>query len=64
MKRYLLFAGAKYYPQGGWNDFKSAFDTELEAQRAANGMSKDWMQIVDTTTGAIVWEVESDTYKS
>ena len=27
MKRYLLFIGDRYYPNGGMRDFKSSYDT-------------------------------------
>ncbi len=30
-KRFLLFAGDTYYPQGGWRDFIKSFDTYAEA---------------------------------
>ena len=51
MKRYLLFATAQYYPNGGWDDFKGNFDTREEAEkegkeRLENGM--DYYQIIDT----------------
>lgn len=26
-KRYLVFAGYDYYPEGGWGDFQGSFDT-------------------------------------
>ncbi len=57
MKRYLVFTGSKYYPSGGWDDFRGTFDTVEEAQKALlpsgtglNCQSFDWYQIVDTTT--------------
>lgn len=31
MKRFLLFAGFNYYPEGGWSDFRGSFDTAEEA---------------------------------
>ncbi len=30
MKRFLLFAGSSYYPDGGWGDFIGHYDTEEE----------------------------------
>lgn len=33
MKRFLLFAGARYYPGGGWEDFKGSFDSHKEAEQ-------------------------------
>ncbi len=32
MKKYLLFAGAHYYPHGGVRDLKGDFDTIEEAE--------------------------------
>ena len=59
MKRYLLFAGEAYYPNGGIEDFIGAFDTVQEAEVEAQfrypsnlyytaGRPKyDWWQVVD-----------------
>ena len=59
MKRYLSFAGANYYPEGGWDDFVGSFDTPQEA--AAAGVAEvdelgmtGWYHVVDATTGKIV----------
>jgi hypothetical protein len=57
MKRYLLFAGAQYYPCGGWDDLEGDFDTLEEAREAAKhspiklAPEYDWTQIVDTQIG-------------
>ncbi len=59
MKRFLLFGGENYYPQGGFNDFIAEFDTYDEARKAAayikrdysskyNSYAVDWTDIVDT----------------
>lgn len=68
MKKFLLFAGAHYYPSGGWGDFRGAFDTVEDAVHAtlpnetltgldyALQFRPDWWHVVDTTTGAIVRE--------
>ncbi len=50
----LLFAGADYYPTGGWGDYQGSFATELEATRAAAKVSCDWWQIVDLRTLTVV----------
>lgn len=50
MKRYLLFSGSYYYPDGGWDDCRGFFDTIEECEKAVVG---DWYQIVDTRT----WKV-------
>lgn len=31
MKRYLVFAGDDYYPNGGWGDFCCSYETEEDA---------------------------------
>lgn len=58
MKRFLLFHGARWYPQGGWEDFQGDFDDYHEAHRAMvllresideYGRKNDWAQIVDTS---------------
>jgi hypothetical protein len=58
MKRYLLFAGATYYPGGGWDDFVGHFDDVKEARKKGDEVLKeignDWFQIVDTTTMKVV----------
>lgn len=50
MKRYLLFAGDVYYPVGGWDDFRGAYDTIEEAQSASLAYrdTYEWFHIVDT----------------
>jgi hypothetical protein len=57
VKRYLLFAGDSYYPQGGWDDLQDSFDTSQEAIEAAKiGDSMvvkagyDWWHIIDSET--------------
>ena len=40
MKRFLLFAGASYYPQGGMHDFRDAFDS---AEEAMNALQKEYL---------------------
>lgn len=52
MPRYLLFGGDQYYPNGGWDDFKGAFETVEDAWHAHEGW--DWWHIVDTVSGEIV----------
>ena len=55
MKRYLLFSGYYYYPEGGWEDFRGSFDTIEEAmyfllEKKGTGDGywyKDWFQVVD-----------------
>jgi len=55
MKRYLLFYGSYYYPDGGWNDFEGDYDTVEEAMDDfILEHSDDWYQIIDSTNGTMV----------
>lgn len=68
LKRYALFAGADYYPSGGWKDHRGYFDSieaALIVATAPDGsyteivwdsLEHDWWQVVDLTTGQIVYE--------
>jgi hypothetical protein len=58
MNRYMVFYGYDYYPNGGWKDFRAAFDTlEGALEMVANKPSSiDWWHIVDANTGEIVKE--------
>ncbi len=59
-KRYLLFAGAVYYPDGGWKDYQCGADTVEEAEAARDRLTTrdrgmiqtafEWAEIVDTAT--------------
>lgn len=66
MKHYLVFAGKHYYPQGGWSDFRGAFDdlesASTEAARLVLELKYDedsvrddgrfeWSHCVDLVTG-------------
>ena len=47
MKRYLLFIGKCYYPNGGMDDFVGDFDTIEECEKVYNckmreGFNKHW----------------------
>lgn len=50
MKQYLIFAGDKYYPKGGWEDFKFSCDSMPEALEWLANNNQDWWHIVDTHT--------------
>ena len=62
MDRFLLFAGDKYYPTGGWFDYQGSYAdlavaiTEGKA-RTSNRESIycDWCHIVDKESGELVW---------
>jgi hypothetical protein len=57
MKRFLVFAGYYYYPNGGMNDFKEDFNTLNSARdhlnhiKSFDGNSCDWGHILDILTG-------------
>lgn len=49
MKRYHLFAGADYYPNG-FMDYRGSFETEAEAEEAGiEGGYADWYSVLRTT---------------
>ena len=57
MKHFLLFAGDRHYPGGGWHDFVSDYDTLEEAEKEgkkndekdiAGVICSRWWHIVDT----------------
>jgi len=53
--RYLLFAGERYYPSGGWSDYKMDFVSVESAIQAVIGLDDyDWWQVVDSETRSIV----------
>lgn len=56
MKRFILFAGDRYYPAGGWDDFIDSFDAVEDAVAHPDIVSEywDWWQVVDTATGTVV----------
>lgn len=58
MKRFLVFAYDRYYPSGGWNDFKDSFDTYEEAEAYATSLKDnkvfDFSHVVDTVIGDTV----------
>jgi len=52
VKRFVVFSGDQYYPDGGWSDYRSSHATLTEARSAS--APGDWRQIVDLSTGQIV----------
>ena len=65
MKRFLVFSGTRYYPRGGWDDFRGDFDEQAPAIDAARAEKDDWAQVVDTdalgeegTLGKILWDFD------
>jgi hypothetical protein len=51
VKRFVVFAGDKYYPAGGWDDHVGSFDTEAEARLVLKNAPDDWGHIIDLETG-------------
>lgn len=56
MKRYALFSFYGYYPRGGMSDLYNTYDTPEEAFEAAKGLSSDYREVFDMTTGEQVHE--------
>lgn len=58
MKRFLLFYGDVYYPNGGWDDFRGSFATLEKAQQAwekrQDYMTGVWHHIVDSESSQVV----------
>lgn len=55
MNRYFVFAGERYYPSGGWNDFVNSFSSLEVAKEAALATKEDWAHVVDSETGRVVF---------
>jgi len=54
-KRYLLFSGYDYYPEGGAYDFKGSFETAEEAVKSHNlKYTNEWANIFDLKEEKIV----------
>lgn len=61
MFRYLLFAGDRYYPEGGWKDYQRGFDSQREAikvgdtgLRTGDKQGWEWYQVVDLENGGVI----------
>lgn len=57
IKKFLLFAGSNYYPDGGYNDFHGAYSSRAATMEALVALmsqqSIEWAHIV--TGNTIVW---------
>lgn len=61
MKRFILFSGDDYYPNGGMKDMTGSYDTLDQAIAAFNEVDEngwrvagqDWMHVLDITDGLI-----------
>jgi hypothetical protein len=56
MKRYLVFAGNAYYPEGGWDDLVFQSDSKRECQDFLNDSHYDWWHVIDTLIPTKIWE--------
>lgn len=59
MKAYILFAGQRYYPQGGMDDYKGSFDSVDDAITAVEKNNKqydDYWNDVEGAEHTIRWE--------
>jgi len=56
MRRYALFAGSNYYPEGGWHDRQGYFSSPDKALAwlASSPKFFDWYHIIDLRTGSFV----------
>lgn len=53
-KRYAVFTYDRYYPRGGWSDFRGAHETLEEAVAAMNACRDDYGEVVDLETLRVV----------
>lgn len=60
MTSYFLFAGDRYYPNGGWEDYRGSFETENAALESAKEHFRKeftfegWWSIVDSSKLLVV----------
>lgn len=66
MKRFLLFAGDKYYAAGGANDHQGSYDDLYEAiaagQKELADRTADWWHVWDLVDDVIADKSESEAY--
>ena len=58
MKRFAVFSGETYEPNGGWGDFLDAFDTFEEALVVARQQGSgigEWSEVVDLEALKVVY---------
>lgn len=60
MKRYLLFIGDRYYPNGGMRDFKSSYDTidEIMPIIEKEDYFNTWVHVYDAEKGKLIISIE------
>jgi hypothetical protein len=62
MKRYWLFGGNSYYPNGGMGDFRGSFDSREEAIEVGAAIregSDSWYHVFDSQENEIAKERET-----
>lgn len=62
MKRYLLFGGYQYYPNGGWEDFLGDYDEYNDIPEGICS-GKEWFHVVDTHSYKIITNWMDKVYK-
>jgi hypothetical protein len=67
-RRYCVFAGADYYPSGGWHDFRLSRDALEVAVHAAEQLIEDealgfsWWQVFDMDQRRVVAQSQYQGY--
>jgi hypothetical protein len=66
MKRFLVFAGDAYYPEGGMNDFQEDFDTLEEAKSFEAKIKEEfkllWKDKWKDFKWSAIWDSETRTH--
>ncbi len=62
MKRFLVFAGDAYYPDGGMNDFQEDFDTLEEARSFEAKIKEKWKFDWEDFKWSAIWDSETRTH--
>lgn len=58
LKRYAVFEIEEYYPSGGWDEFKTAYETLAAAKAHAENADCDRVQIVDLESLTLIYEAD------
>jgi hypothetical protein len=65
-RRYCVFAGADYYPAGGWHDFRLSRDTLGEAVGSAEELMEElqlsWYHVFDLDQRRVVAQSQYQGY--
>lgn len=62
MKRFLVFAGDCYYPEGGMNDFQGDFDTLEEARSFESKIKEKFESDWGDFNWTRIWDSETRTH--